>query len=140
MEKTMLLTLAMVIFFASIAVFFSQEFIRGIKKIFAIKGAILFIPLLIASWLIYTFQYWALWGVFYYREVLQTMLSFLIHIMPFKQAARPLSLILLLTFISVVPVLVIDLLMVKRTYLHYKYPYVTSALIWLISAVLLLAV
>lgn len=135
----MLLTLAMVVLFASIAVFFSQEFIRTFKKIFAIKGVKLFLPLFLASWLIFTFDYWSLWCVYYYREILQAILIFLIQIMPFQQAAEPIALIILLTVISVLPVFLIDFFMRKKTFKGYKYPNVTSALILIVSSVILLA-
>lgn len=136
----MLLTLALVVLFASIAVFFAQEFIRAIKKVFAIKGVPLFLPLFAASWLIYTFDYWALWIVYYYREMLQIGLSFLIYIIPLQPAiAEPIALVILLTAISVLPVFLIDYIVHRKTFLRYKYPNVTSAIILIVSAILLLA-
>ena len=61
----MLFTLAAVVFFAAIVTFFSQEFIGIFKKIFAIKGAKLILPLLLASWCIINFNYLVLWVVYY---------------------------------------------------------------------------
>lgn len=133
----MLLTLALVVLGASIAVFFSQEFIRTFKKIFAIRGVKLFLPLFFASWLIFTFDYWVMWFFYYYRELLQTALNFLIQIIPFHQAATQVALVILLTAVSVLPVIAIDFFMRRKNYKEYKYPYTTSAIIWLLSAVLL---
>ena len=130
----MLLTLALVVFFAAIFVFFSQEFIRTFKKVLAIKGAMLLIPLAIASWLVYSFDYWALWAIYYYRELLKGVLTFLMRITPLYQISSSVAIILLLTFISVVPVFLLDWIFRKRTYKSYPYPYLTSTLIWLISA------
>ena len=135
----MYLTLALVVLFASIAVFFSQEFISVFKKLFAIKGAPLFVPLLVASWLVVTFSYWSLWIVYYYHEMLQIILTFLLHIMPFEKGAESVALVILLTVISVLPVFLIDLLVRRQTYKPYKYPNITSAIIWMVSAILLLA-
>jgi len=61
----MLFTLAAVVFFAAIVTFFSQEFIGIFKKIFAIKGAKLILPLLLASWCIINVNYLVLWVVYY---------------------------------------------------------------------------
>lgn len=136
----MLLTLALVILLGSIFVFFSQEFIRMFKKVFAIKGAKLFLPLFLASWLVYTFNYWALWGIYYYREMLHDAESFLVKIMPFQLGAQSAALVILFTVISVVPVFVIDVISRRKTYKAYKYPYVTSTILWIISIVLLIVI
>lgn len=136
----MYLTLALVVFFAAILVLFSQEFIRLFKRIFAVKGAKLLLPLAFASWFVYTFDYWGLWGIYYYREFLQTLVAFLMDLMPFHVGANAIATIILLTFISVAPVFLIKFILWKKHYKHYQYPYLTSTLIWLISAVLLLVV
>lgn len=135
-----LLSLAMVVFFASIMVFFSQEFIRTFKRIFAIKGAKTIIPLAIASWAIYTFDYWFLWVIYYCREFLQASLTLLTHIMPFQKEAESVALILLLMFVSVVPVYLLDWFLRFRTYKPYKYNYLTSTIILITSSILLLAI
>lgn len=135
----MYLTLALVVLFASIAVFFSQEFISVFKKLFAIKGVPLFLPLLVASWLIIAFNYWSLWIVYYYNEMLQIILTFMMHVIPFEKGAGSVALVILLTVISVLPVYLIDLLVRRQTYKPYKYLNITSAIIWLVSAILLLA-
>ncbi|HAT1658016.1 TPA: hypothetical protein RG395_000730 [Legionella pneumophila] len=136
----MLLTLALVILFATIMVFFSQEFIRAFKKIFAIRGAKLLIPLGLASWLIYNFDYLFIWAIYYIREVLHAVLSFLTRVMPFKQYSTAIALIILLTTVSVGPVLLLDLINRKRTYKGYAYPYLTSTLILIFCTVILLVV
>ncbi|WP_298623187.1 hypothetical protein [uncultured Legionella sp.] len=136
----MLLTLAVVVFSAAIMILFSQEFIRTFKKIFAIKGAKLFLPLFIGSWLVISFEDLCLWGIYYYRELLNAVILFVTQIIPFQQGAYSIVFIILLTVISVVPVFLFDMYLVKKTYKHYEYPYLTSTLIWLISALILLVV
>lgn len=81
----MLLTLALLVLLSSILVFFSEEFGKAIKKLFAIKGAKLIIPLFAASWLIYSYNFWVLWGIFYLREILHNVLNFLVQILPFQK-------------------------------------------------------
>ena len=129
----MLLPLAIAVFSAAIFVFFSQEFIRAIKKILAIKGANLIIPLALASWVIYSFDYWFLWLIIYYREVLRQLLALLMYAIPYQ----PVALILLLTLISIVPVFVLDWLSRKRTFKPYPYPYLTSTIIWITTSLLI---
>jgi hypothetical protein len=129
----MYLTLALVVFFAAILVLFSQEFIGIFKKIFAIKGAKLFLPLIIGSWLVIDFEDIFLWGIYYFRETLNAIVLFLSQIIPF-QGAYSIVLIIVLAIISVVPVFLLDMYLVKKTYKHYEYPYITSTLIWIITA------
>lgn len=129
----MYLTLALVVFSAAILVLFSQEFIGIFKKIFAIKGAKLFLPLLIGSWLVVDFEDIFLWGLYYFREIVNAIVLFLSQIIPF-QGAYSIVLIILLTIISVVPVFLFDMYLIKKTYKHYEYPYITSTLIWIITA------
>ena len=136
----MLLTLALVIFAAAIMILFSQEFIRTFKKIFAIKGAKLLLPLFIGSWLVLNFDYLCLWGFYYYQEILNAIAVFFAGLIPIQSIARPLVLIIILTLISVVPVVLLDLYLVKKTFKHYEYPYLTSTLIWIITATMFIVV
>ncbi|HHT0592621.1 TPA: hypothetical protein ACTXXA_001587 [Legionella anisa] len=136
----MLLTLAMVVLLSSILVFFSEEFIKAFNKFFAIKGAKLLVPMFAASWLIYTFSFWCLWAIFYVREILVEVLNFLVRIMPFQNGAVSVVLIFMLTFLSVVPVLILDIFSRRKKFKGYEYPYVTSGVIWLISVFLLVII
>lgn len=136
----MLTTLALVVFAAAIVVFFSQEFIKFFKKIFAIKGANLILPLAIASWAVYYFDYWFLWTIYYYWECMNSLLSLLTYLMPFPQYTSPIAMILLLTGVSVLPVLIWDWVTRKRSFKGYRYPYVTSTVIWVITSILLLLI
>ncbi|KTD31713.1 hypothetical protein Lmor_2589 [Legionella moravica] len=136
----MLLTLALVVFAGAIMILFSQEFIRTFKKIFAIKGAKLFLPLIIGSWLVLNFDYLCLWGIYYYREVLNSIVDFLAGFIPFPSIGRPVVLIIVLTAISVVPVVLLDVYLVKKTFKRYEYPYLTSTLIWIVTATMFLVV
>ncbi|KTD66428.1 hypothetical protein [Legionella shakespearei] len=134
----MYLTLALVVLVAAIVVLFSQEFIQLFKKILTIKGAKLVLPLLIVSWLVFTFDYWVLWGIYYYGTVLNSITAFLSNLLPFQTGAYPLVMILLLTAISVVPVILWEHYLWKQNYKHYQYPYLTSTLIWIASSIVLI--
>lgn len=132
--------LALVILLGSIIVLFSEEFIKSFKKLWAIKGAKLLLPLFAASWFIYTFDFLFVWVIFYLIEFLHDTLAFLIRLMPFEQGAKSVALVILLTFFSVVPVLIIDFFIRRKNYKGYPYPYITSSLIWIFCVALLILV
>ncbi|MBI2785413.1 MAG: hypothetical protein HYX60_03545 [Legionella longbeachae] len=136
----MLVTLALVVLLGSIFVFFSDEFIKTFKKLFAIKGAKLFIPLLAASWFVYTFDFWCLWAIFYLREILRAVFVFVVSIIPVQPGATSIVLVILLTVLSVAPVWIMDALSRRKTYKGYKYPYITSGVIWIVCVVLLIVI
>jgi hypothetical protein len=136
----MLVTLALLVFLSSIVVFFSEEFIRLFKKFFAIKGTKLLFPLFALSWLIYSFDFWVMWGIFYVREKLYDALNYLVHIMPFRQGAMPVALVLMLTVLSVAPVFILDVHSRRRNYKGHQYPYITSGIIWILCVALLIII
>lgn len=136
----MLLTLALVVLFGAILVFFSEEFGKTIKKLFAIKGAKLIIPLFVVSWLIFSFDFWVLWAILYLRDMLHAVLNFLVQIMPFQKWAVQVVQVFMLTFLSVVPVLILNFISQKKTYKSYKHPYLTSGVIWILSVVLIIII
>lgn len=129
----MLLTLALVVFAGAIITLFSQEFFSLFKKIMKIKGAKLIIPLAIASWAVVTCDYWFIWGLNGYRDMLHTILNAMVWVMPSYPICTYIVIILFLTVISVGPVMLLDLIFLKRTYKYYPCPYLTSILIWLIN-------
>ncbi len=131
--------MTLVILLGAIAVFFSQEFLGFIKKVFAVKGVKLFLPLLAASWFVFSFGDWVIWGITYYRELLATVLTFIVAIIPLPQIAEYTALVIVLTVVSVLPVYLIDLYMRKRSYKSYNYPYTTSTLLFIVSTFVLLA-
>lgn len=135
----MLVTLALLVFSGAILILFSQEFIRIFKKIFAIKGAKLFLPLFIASWLALRFDNLFLLGIDYYRDVLNSVVLYLSQFIPFRGASS-LVFIILLTVISVAPVFLLNIHIKKKTFKSYEYPYLTSTILWIISAVAFLII
>lgn len=94
----MLLTVAMVVFFSSIILFFSDEFGRFFKKIFAIPGVTLFVPLLLASAFIVHFEAWILWGLLYIKFLMHVLINFLASLLPFAQSARIAAIIIVYFF------------------------------------------
>lgn len=137
-NNLMYFTLAVLVFFGAIVVFFVQEFKNMFLKFLEIPGMLLLAPLAFASWAIYTFDYWVIWGVTYYHETLRLLLDALVYIIPFKAYATPIAAVIVLTAVSVIPVWVADYILLKRRYRGYQYAYITCALIWLISGAVLI--
>lgn len=131
---------ALVVLFGVIMVLFSEEFSKSFKKLWAIKGAKLLLPLFAASWFIYTFDFLFVGVLFFSHQFLHDTQTFLIRIMPFQQGAESTALVILLTFFSVVPVLIIDFFTRKKNYKGYPYPYMTSTLIWILCVALLIII
>lgn len=135
----MLYTLAFIVMLSAIVLFFSQEFIRVFKRIFEIPGAKLLLPLAVVSWLISEFHDEFLVCVLYAQKSLLDILAFLTQLLPFQLGASSVVLILFLTLITVVPVFVLHVYLLKKNYQGYQYPYLTSTLIWLATALLCLS-
>jgi hypothetical protein len=133
-----LITLTLVVLATSIIVFFSQEFTQVFKKIFAIPGAKLFIPIVFASWLVFQYKYWIVWGLKYYRDVLREVLITLSQALSLNEILTKVLVIILLTCVSIIPVVVLEFYLHRKTYKSYPYPYLTSTVLWLVSAIPLL--
>lgn len=134
-----MVTLVIVVSIAALLCFFSQEFMRFIKKIFAIKGVPLVLPLALASWFVFTYDYLALWALLYVRDVLDHMNQLLIRVLPEKQYTADIILIVLLTAFSIVPVLILNFFSYRNTHKPYSHPYLLSTLLWIIGAALLVS-
>lgn len=134
----MLFTLAALVVFTAIMVFFSQEFSSVIKKILEIKGAKLVVPIVLGSYFVFVFEEWVIYFLSHYRDLLQAINDLLARVLPFKSYSSQVSLIIIFTLISVVPVYLLDWYIEKRTFHKYKYPYTTSSIIWIITVILLL--
>jgi hypothetical protein len=135
----MLFTLALLVLSASVAIFFSEEFYNAFKKLFEIKGIKLLLPLSIASWAVCSFDYGSIWFIFFCSLLVEGTVSFLVSIMPFQEFSVPISLIMALFVLSIVPVFLIDFIFGKRTYKgRYQYIHISSIFIFVVSAVLLL--
>ena len=134
----MLYTLAALIVFSAIMVFFSQEFVSVFKRILEIKGAKLVLPIVLGSYLIFVFEEWVIYFLSHYRDFLQAVNDFLTRILPFDGYSSQVSLVIIFSLISVIPVYLLDWYLVKRTFHKYKYPYITSSIIWITTVILLL--
>lgn len=134
----MFLTFALLVFSTSILVFFTDEFVRFFDKIFAIKGAKLFLPLFLASYLFYNFDYFFLWLSYCGRDFLANIVEFFLRFMPVSVVTLPTILIVLITLISLLPVFLMDQFIRRKHPMGYQYPYLTSTVLLLITSALLI--
>ena len=132
----MLVTFALVVFSSAIVIVFSQEFTSLFKAVFAYKTTQILIPLFAASWLVYSYDYWILWGVYYCQQILSSTVLFFSELLSPYSIKSSMIVIVVLTLTSVLPVFILNIIWKKRTLRVYPYPYITSTMIWIISALL----
>ncbi len=128
----------LVILGCTIAVFFSQEFVAGFKKIFAIPGMKLLLPITLATMLIVYYEAWVLWSLLGAKNTLNSSATVLASSLPFQQHADLIANILLLLILPVLP-LVARVLSSKKKPIHDLRPYyVTIGILWFLVLALLI--
>ena len=133
-----MLALLIIICLGAILCFFSQEFLRLLKKVFAVKGATTILPLALASSIVYYNMDLVLLGLYSIHAYLRDLLYGIMYLIPYKSQAHSIAMIIELTLISVAPVLLLNVYSYRKTHKPYPYPYWTSTFLWLFSAMLLL--
>lgn len=132
-----MLEMALIILISSILVFFSEEWGNLFKKIFAIRGVKLFVPLIMASWLIVDYEPWLLKGLLGIKYVLHAIINALQSIMPSWSITPSLLTVLVLMLVSVLPVIGVDYLIRRKSPLGYRHKIQTCLILWISTAILL---
>ncbi|WED42339.1 hypothetical protein [Legionella cardiaca] len=132
----MLLTVALVVVGCAIVVLFSREFGNFFKKMFAIRGMKLFLPLILVSTLVVYYEYWISVGLLNIKWVLHRVASMIADWLPFTGALLVAN-ILVLMLVSVLPVAFANFLNKRRHYEPLRYAFVISMVLWLLTAILL---
>ncbi len=134
----MLFTLAAVVLIASIGVFFSQEFVRLFKKITAIPGVKLLLPLLIASLIIETYELWWQWILKHCHLALHILVYKVTVLLPFETGAILLMRIVFLFIFASAPVWYFRLRYKNNLRLYpKKFAYCLGLTLWIVAAILL---
>ncbi len=131
-------TIALVVFCASIAAFFAQEFGRMFKRFFAIPGVKLLVPLIVASWFIEIYEEWGLWLLLRIQVWLHQFVYKLHALIPFEKGSLPFTKIVYLCFVASLPLLISQLASIKKW--RRKRPpqtYWLGLVLWVIAAILL---
>ena len=129
--------LILIICLIAVLAFFSQEISGTLKKIFAIKGAKLFLPLALASWFVVANDSLVLSGLSYVEGILSTIYLPIMHIVPSNKYVMDVVEVLFIMFLTMGPVIALNFWSIKKTYKPYPYPYLLSTLIWIVSVSLL---
>jgi len=134
----MMVTIAVIVFCASIAAFFAQEFGRMFKKFFSIPGFKLLIPLIIASWLIEMYEEWGLWLLLRIQAWLHQFVHQLHRLVPFEQGSLPLTKIIYLFLVASLPIWIFRLATFRNwSRKHTPHTYWVGLVLWIIAAILL---
>lgn len=134
-----MLTLAVMLGIVASIAFFSQEIHKILKKIFAIRGMPLFLPLTLASIIVYEFQPLAVTLLHFLSNHLLQFYYLIIKLLPSSAYTDSLACIIVLTLVSIVPVFILQWYAYKKTQKAYPHPYLVSTLIWIISVLLLIS-
>jgi len=132
-----LLIVALLVLICSITVMFSQEFGRLFKKIFAIPGMKLILPLAVLTTLIVNYEDWVLWSLIKSQNFLLDLTILLANGMPFDTGAASIANILVLIALTLLPVFAFNVWYQRKNYHLFPYSYLVSTVIWLFVAVLL---
>lgn len=134
----MLITIALVVLMASIACFFAPEFGRLFKKVFAIPGAKLLIPLFMASWLIVLYEEFGHWLLIHFQIMLHRWVSRLDALLPFETASISIARIISLFLIASMPIWIArGSAFRKKLLAPHRGTYWIGLMLWIIGAILL---
>jgi len=128
----------LVILVASIVIFFFRDIGEIFKKIFAIPGAVLLIPLFIMSWLTMYFQrdiWYVTWNI---HAQIESFIDEISANLPFLWQGKAIISIILLTVVSVFPAILIEKIYWRRYLIEFSYGYQVSTFIWIIVGTLLI--
>jgi hypothetical protein len=129
-------TLVFVVFISAIIVTFSKELGNFIKKILAIPGVGLLLPLTLVTILVVTYEPWVLAGLFYIKSSLHSTIMRVVSILPFQTGAQIIVATLVIMGLTLLPVLALNVWSKRRTRLPFSHSGVISAAIWLLVAIL----
>ncbi|WP_028388279.1 hypothetical protein [Legionella fairfieldensis] len=133
-----MLTVALVVLTCSIIVFFSQEFVNFFKKLFAIPGMTLFLPLLLITALLVYYEPWFSWILSIIQTIFDKLVVAIANVLSFHRGVKYVASVLVLWSLSVLPVWIIDVWYKRKTYHAFSYSYLISTVIWLVAAAVLI--
>lgn len=133
----MLMSLFWVVLLSSIVVFFASEWSDFFKKIFAIPGAKLLLPLIGFTTLIIAYKPWVVWGLIHLQANLQVFVTKLAKWLSFIPDNLLLVQIFVLMALTLLPMLAINTALERKKYISFKYTYIVGIAIWILVASLL---
>lgn len=131
--------LAFLILGCSIFVFFSQEFGKFFKKVFAIWGMKAILPLSAATLLFVMFEPWIVWIAYSFQRSFISLAYAFASILPFPSIAIYISLFVILSFLTIVPGLAIDLWIKRKHFRGFAEKEHLCFFTWLILSLILIS-
>jgi hypothetical protein len=128
------ITLSWVVLLCAILVLFIGNWLDFAKKITAPFAVRLFIPLILASWLVIANEFWMDWGLLWTHWACVQALKWLSqHVYDFIGQAVVLK-TWFITLIALIPTFLVKL--VEKPFRPFRPPYWASIYIWLIMAIM----
>ena len=132
-----MLTLALVIAFSTIFILFSKEFGALFKKIFAVPGVKLFLPLITATLLVVFYEPWVYFVLLYTKRALHNLITLLAYYLPFETGATSLISIFVVMGITILPAYAMNVWSIRKTHLPFEHSKFLSAFLWLLVIILI---
>lgn len=133
-------TLLAVILVGAVFCFFSQEFVHFFKKILAVPGLDVILPLAFASLVLNLLSYWLIAFIEFCRRALYDIVFFLVSSLPFNNLNYYCATLLVLLSISLVIVVVEKMVLEKTHYKNVSDAYFYGVLIWIASVMILASI
>lgn len=131
-----MLILTAVVVCSAIVAIFATEFTNIYKKLIKLPGVKLITPFFIASYIVISYKSWILWYLWQLRIILNNA-TFIYSSTHFYQKIIAIGIIASFTLI---PVIIIELLMKKRSYADFEYSYVLMSILWIIIAMFIVII
>lgn len=134
----MYLTIVLIVIFAAVVVFFSEEIAGVIIKIFSIPGVKLLLPLTFASWVVEYYQEWGLWILLWCKKLLHQLVHQLAANLPFHVGSVFFVHVTHLFLLGCLPIWIgYGVAKYRGMYEPWPYAFLSGMLLWLVAAILL---
>ena len=132
----MLFTVALLILCSAIIIFFSQEFAAVFKKMFALPGVKILLPLLVLTQLLFSMESWTLFflvGIHRFFNLLSQGLSSFLPANPLVFMA---SQIMSLWLLTVLPGWIFNAWSLRKTFKPFPHSVFLGVMLWLLWVIL----
>jgi hypothetical protein len=133
----MLISLVLVVFGASIAIFFADEWARLFARIWRIPGSRLLLPLAVVSWLIEKYEDWGHWFLIWCQARIQWFEHQIQALLPFQVGSSHLIRITSLFLSATMPVWFFHYLAKRQGPFMQSNAYRLGVAIWVVMALIL---
>lgn len=132
-----MLTLALVVAFSAIIILFSREFGALFKKIFAVPGGKLFLPLIIMTSLIVLYEPWVYTALLYIKRNLHYLITLGADCFPFTMGAISLVSIVIIMLFALLPAYLMDVWSIRKTHIPFSHSKFLGVFLWLMVLILI---